>query len=57
LAGQTAIILLGLSTLVIQTPASTLSRLLVHKIYLLKARMIITAYNPHVGSFFPSLGL
>jgi hypothetical protein len=24
---------------------------------LLKAGMIITAYNPHVGSFFPSLGL
>jgi hypothetical protein len=30
---------------------------LIHKSDLLKAGVIITAYNPHVGSFFRALGL
>src|ERR1051326_5414909 len=36
---------------VFQTPLSPLSSFRIHKRYLLKPRVKITAYNPHVGSF------
>src|SRR5271157_2502482 len=54
LASQRTVELLRLR-LVLQTALAALSSFRVHKRDLLKPRVIITAYNPHAGSFSRAL--
>jgi hypothetical protein len=54
LAPQRAVELFGLLH-VLQPPLAALSSFRVHHCNLLKPRVIITAYNPHVGSFSRAL--
>src|SRR4029077_9771566 len=54
LTGQTAVEQLRLRHL-FQSALSALSSFRIHKGDLLKPRVIITAYNPHVGSFSRAL--
>src|SRR6516165_7531892 len=49
--------LLRLSVVMAQLPFVVLSCFCLHKRDLLHPRVIIASYNPHVGSFLPSLGL
>src|SRR5215469_2284527 len=53
---QLAIELLGFSIAVTQSPFSTFSGVSIYKRDLLNARVIVHTYNPHIGSFLPSLG-
>src|SRR6516162_11606154 len=53
---QLAIELLGFSIAVTQSPFTTFSGVGIYKRDLLNARVIVHTYNPHIGSFLPSLG-
>src|SRR5580704_12311362 len=54
---QIAVELLCFSLTVLESPLTKLPRLRVHERNLLNARVVITTYNQHIGSFLPSLGL
>src|SRR6516225_9569004 len=54
---QIAVELLCFSVTVLESPLTELPRLRIHERNLLNARVVITTYNQHIGSFLPSLGL
>jgi hypothetical protein len=54
---QIPIELLGFSTTVVQSPFAALSCFGIDERDVLIARVIIHAYNDHVGSFLPSPGI
>src|SRR6516165_6820492 len=53
---QLAIELLGFSIAVTQSPFTPFSGVGTYKRDLLNAGVIVHTYNPHIGSFLPSLG-